>query len=292
MINPELPEDAPGPVSRFKETNRIAEDLAAAEVALMELPARIDLRGSFDALGTRSATFAKKNLGRLQELHGENLPFVIALAVREMWFAACSAAHYMRISSEQGDKSSPRLWTPEGYAELNGGFAYTLFNELGNLTPAAARSNLLTGTPLTKAPAQESLLLGIGIYWFDRANEVASTANLTEVLDLLYEGYEAFALNSDAQMWDAGFKLGQEDSADSAQTQARSSLAKKAAFARHAENRAMKHQVFEWCDEHLAKQVSMDAAASQVAGSLVPVAWRTVRDWIAEWKKLRSAGTA
>ncbi len=65
--------------------------------------------------------------------------------------------------------------------------------------------------------------------------------------------------------------------------------ASKAAIMRHAENRAMKAQVFAWCDENMAQFQSMDRAAESIAGKLVPVAFRTARDWIGAWRKERSA---
>jgi hypothetical protein len=70
----------------------------------------------------------------------------------------------------------------------------------------------------------------------------------------------------------------------------RRSLAKSAALVRHAENHAMKAQVFEWLDENMSRYRSMDAAAEAMAGKLVPVTFRTVRAWVSEWKKQRSAG--
>ena len=57
----------------------------------------------------------------------------------------------------------------------------------------------------------------------------------------------------------------------------------------HNEHRAMKAQVFEWLDANMSQFKSMDAAAECVAGKIVPIKWRTARDWIGEWKKLRSA---
>lgn len=65
--------------------------------------------------------------------------------------------------------------------------------------------------------------------------------------------------------------------------------ASKAAIMRHAENRAMKAQVFAWCDENMTQFQSMDRAAESIAGKLVPVAFRTARDWIGAWRKERSA---
>ncbi|TDP63006.1 hypothetical protein [Roseateles toxinivorans] len=60
---------------------------------------------------------------------------------------------------------------------------------------------------------------------------------------------------------------------------------------RHAENRAMKAEVFAWLDANMAQYKSMDAAAQAIAGVVVPVTFRTARDWVVGWKKLRSAGT-
>ncbi|TSD59070.1 hypothetical protein FFI97_001690 [Variovorax sp. KBS0712] len=68
-------------------------------------------------------------------------------------------------------------------------------------------------------------------------------------------------------------------------------LAVRGAASRHAENRAMKAEVFAWMDEHNAKYRSLDSAAEAIANKVAPIKFRTARDWIGEWKKLRSAGT-
>lgn len=70
-----------------------------------------------------------------------------------------------------------------------------------------------------------------------------------------------------------------------------STWAKRGADARHAENRAMKAQLFEWCTAHLSTFKSLDAAAVAVIQTQMPIAFRTARSWIGEWKKLQSAGT-
>lgn len=59
-----------------------------------------------------------------------------------------------------------------------------------------------------------------------------------------------------------------------------SEFAKLGADARHAENRSMKAQVIAWYTENADKLGSKDAAAEQAAGKLVPVKFRTVRDWL------------
>ncbi len=63
------------------------------------------------------------------------------------------------------------------------------------------------------------------------------------------------------------------------------------ALARHTENRNMKADVFAWLDANMSKFESMDEAAGEIAGKLVPIKWRTARDWITAWKKERAAGT-
>lgn len=64
----------------------------------------------------------------------------------------------------------------------------------------------------------------------------------------------------------------------------------KGAAIKHKENRAMKAEVFEWLNENRSKFKSMDKTAEAIT-KLQPIAFRTARDWVGDWKKLRSAGT-
>ena len=70
------------------------------------------------------------------------------------------------------------------------------------------------------------------------------------------------------------------------------SFAKAGANAIHAENRAMKQDVFAWLDTNMPNFKSMDSAAEAIAGKVAPVKFRAARDWVGEWKKLRSTGKA
>lgn len=63
------------------------------------------------------------------------------------------------------------------------------------------------------------------------------------------------------------------------------------AHKRHAEHRAMKEDVFVWLDANMQRFKSMDAAAEAIAGKVAPVKFRAARDWVGEWRKLRSTGT-
>lgn len=56
---------------------------------------------------------------------------------------------------------------------------------------------------------------------------------------------------------------------------------KKAADARHAENRQMQQEVLAWWDMHKGDPgMTKDKAADHIAGKLVPLKWRTVRDYL------------
>lgn len=70
----------------------------------------------------------------------------------------------------------------------------------------------------------------------------------------------------------------------------KTAFAKLGAAARHAENRAMKREVQDWLDANMTNFRSMDKAAEAIAGKVSPVSFRTARDWVGEWKKLRSPG--
>lgn len=61
-----------------------------------------------------------------------------------------------------------------------------------------------------------------------------------------------------------------------------SDIARKAAHARNAENRAIKSSAFEWLDEHLHECKSKDDAAEKLT-KIVPVVFRTARRYVDQW---------
>jgi hypothetical protein len=62
------------------------------------------------------------------------------------------------------------------------------------------------------------------------------------------------------------------------------------AMKKHQKNRDAKELVFEWCDKNMSRFKSMDDAAMDIAESFIPQKFRTVREWMTEWKKHRSTG--
>lgn len=63
------------------------------------------------------------------------------------------------------------------------------------------------------------------------------------------------------------------------------------ALKRHTENHSLRDAVYSWADKNIRPGKSLDDAAWDVAGKVVPLKWRTVRKHLTEWKKLRSAST-
>jgi hypothetical protein len=60
--------------------------------------------------------------------------------------------------------------------------------------------------------------------------------------------------------------------------------------ARQKENRAMRNEVFDWCDMNMHKYDSMNKAALALyEAKLVPVEQKTLRTWMTQWKRERSA---
>lgn len=79
--------------------------------------------------------------------------------------------------------------------------------------------------------------------------------------------------------------------AQSTESNSQKHMAQRGATARHAENRAIKREVMGWLDEKRDPQtVNGDETAGDIAGKVAPISWRTARDYVTEWKKLRSAG--
>ena len=64
----------------------------------------------------------------------------------------------------------------------------------------------------------------------------------------------------------------------------------KGAAIKHKENRAMKAEVFLWLDENRSNFKSMDKTAEAVTKQQ-PIAFRTARDWVGDWKKQGHAST-
>lgn len=129
------------------------------------------------------------------------------------------------------------------------------------------------------------------MYWFAAAAASYRDGNLGSSFGWLNEAQDAMSLAHGNCMWDEGAKLERESATENflnSLTEARSMLGRIGSDARHAETRSMKADAFIWLDTKMPYFKSMDAAALALTKQQ-PIVFRTARDWVGEWKKIRSA---
>ena len=182
--------------------------------------------------------------------------------------------------------------TAEGYGEIEG-IAWTLYNHLSDLSETKEQATFRDGTPFSERLSIGEILECAALYWFAAAATSCRAGDVEGAFDWLSEAQDALSLANGNYMWEQGAKSERESGMEhsvGAVTAARTALAKTAAQARHTENRSMKADVFKWLDAQMADFRSMDAAAEAITKQQ-PIVFRTARDWVGDWKKLRSAGT-
>jgi len=277
-------------LTRHDGARQKAGAAALQETLSLGLPHTVEFSHSFGPLGATHLKVVVSTTEALLKKHKDDLPYVLAAAVRDSWFANWSGAYYMSFAGLSTMEIGPGDWTGERYGNFEG-WAFTLYNELSNIERAPERAKLLSDLPLKAPPDDSSILLAMAITWFNQAATDIAAGRLERGLNWLAEAHEALVLERGDSMWNEGAALANEAADRDAIVHARSALARAAAAARHAENRAFKQDVFSWCDKHMIEFKSMDAAAAAIAGKVVSVTFRTARDWVGDWKKLRSAGT-
>ena len=100
---------------------------------------------------------------------------------------------------------------------------------------------------------------------------------------------EGWTYIADAEYW-LGLVLGTWTQMQHPANPSINQVAKLGADARHRENRRLRSVALDHYEKHKSQYRSMDAAAEKIAGEVVSVTFRTVRDWIAAHnKKTRSA---
>lgn len=271
---------------------------ALKSVNNMDLPKVVVISDdSFSGLGLKTSRDACKDLERLREAHGDKLPYLIGLSLRETWFSLFMGSGYVALMMAEGamgdSEYMQKLATAEGYGNSEG-IAWTLYNHLGEAAESQHQATFRDGTPFDERLSTSDILQGAAMYWFAAAATSHRTGHAEGAFDWISEAQDALSLVHGNYMWDEGAKSERESAIEnsvSAVTAARTALAKSAAQARHSENRSMKADVFKWLDVHMADFKSMDAA-SQAIIKQQPVVFRTARGWVGEWKKLRSTGSA
>lgn len=212
---------------------------------------------------------------RLHDLSQESALSAIKIAAGEAWFSYFFEQYYRTEAGRD----------PQAKLKYHAGLCDALFDGIRNHQHLAERENLYIESSYTAPLDAEIACLSFATFCFLEADRRLNFG----AFDLATEDiHSAYSILGKLAVLQAQSPV----SLEQASVDSQKAFSKAGAQARHAENRAMKREVFLWCDENMIHASSMDTAASKVAGTIVPAAWRTVRDWMTEWKRLRSAGTA
>lgn len=257
---------------------------ALAHVAAASLPDKVHLaRSSFAGIGRTGQERAGGILARLQEECSDRLPEVVANSIRMSAFSLAAGAAYMAHGRALGiigdNEYTEQFITPEGYGEREG-IAWTLYGHVHSLEHAHDLDLVREVAKCDDENARLVSMYAFALYWFSLAGDAAQTQRMNEALTALAEAFDAVALADFDRGWTAS-----AEGKTSSIGHAAAVLSRKGTDARHRENRAMRAQVFEWLDSNTFR--SLDAAAEALAGKIVPVTFRTARDWAGQWKKLR-----
>lgn len=271
-----------------QQRHELASQAAKHALEQLQLPNEIVItKDSFDGLPGKFGGRACRLLGLFESKLGDHLPKAIANELRDIWFDAFYLAYI-------GDRCTPEAWLPEGAQSQRVDATLALVQEFGgwvSLFPET-RQGLLAEMEGAKPFSRFDGLGCLTLYWFSEAASQWRNGDFAGALEWLYEATTALEFCYGWDMWDSAVEcLGPSDHVAVGKA-SRTAQAKHGAGVRHRENRSLKSDVFRWLDAHFSECSSMDSAAEKIAGAVVPMKFRTVRAWVTEWKKLRSAGTA
>lgn len=259
-------------------------------VLALNLPKTVHFsEDAFSGLGLQVERRTRIVLSEMREKFGDHLPHLVGLALRELWFELFSGSRYCAIMGLDPE-GKLGLQEAETYGEYEG-FAWALCGGLASLCEPTEKSEFRKGTPFSNRPTSRAILQAAALYWLAASAKARRNADVDGAMKWLYEAHDALATADGWDMWEEGEKQGRECAANDAEAAARSAIARTAAHVRHRENRALKDEAFKWLDNNFLGCKSMDAAAEAMAGKVVPVAFRTARDWVGAWRKQRPAST-
>lgn len=271
-----------------QQRHELASQAAKRALEQLQLPNEIVItKESFDGLPGKFGGRACRLLGLLESKQGNDLPIVVAKVLQRIWFDTFYLVHL-------SDRCAPEAWLPDGEKSQRVNAALGLVTEFGGWvstfmeTSQGLLAEMSGATPFSRYNGLGCLAL----HWYSEAASLWRNGDVNEALDWLYEAATALEVCYGADMWDSAVECFGPSDHEVVAKAARAAMAKAGATGRHRENREMKDDVFRWLDAHFSECSSMDSAAETMAGVVVPMKFRTVRAWVTEWKKLRSAGTA
>lgn len=266
--------------SRIFKPSKVSHKTLLEQLEPLGLPKEISLSCDLNKLGMVTSKIAKRHYDALLKSYCQRLPRFAAFA-NEAYHAAVISGNLFFItgikSGEILDNPFTRsLTTFKGYIASEGA-AYTAYNFESSLDFIDYVKKKF------KNYRPSDLLYVLGLYWLNQAENKLQGADEVD-FDLLGEAFECFELANGIDMWDAGYQCKSEEI-----SQQRQEAAKK----RHSENYSLKQQVIDFYKGGDYSDMSIEMATSEIfSQNLVPVAYRTIRDWISEFRKLQSASKA
>jgi hypothetical protein len=268
---------------------------ALESVNKMDLPKLMDISDdSFSGLGLKTSRQACKELERLREAHGDKLPYLIGVSLRETWFSLFNGSGYVALMMAEGAMGNndymQKHATAEGYG-VHDGIAWTLYNDLSDLVESPQKATFRDGTPFEERLSLGDILNGAAMYWFAAAATSHRAGDAKGAFDWLSEAQDALSLARGNHMWEEGAKSEREGNSASAVTAARTVLAKAAARARHANDPKQVEKVFvrecwkNW-QEKPSSYPSKAAFARDMCGKVQNLESQAVIEgWCRSWEK-------
>ena len=187
---------------------------ALQSVLSLGLPKTIDVSDlSFGVLGEKMERRISIVIDQLRDKHGENLRYLIAIAVHESWFACCEGAWYtllmMSLGGIEVNDIHKAQSTPEGYAAVEG-YAGAMASLLGNQQECVELKKIREGTPYLERPADEDLFRCLAVHWLGKAANDLADRKISDAMDWVYEGLDALELANGLYMHNQGEVMANE----------------------------------------------------------------------------------
>jgi hypothetical protein len=247
----------------------LSKQFALQSLHDLDLPETVKvIDKSFEILGPKIHGRIMSVINKLRDEHGENLPYLMAIALRESWFACCAGAWYTTLMINHSNlgrfESLHEEMTPEGYAEANG-YAGSLVLSVNVPTECDEQVTLRRGTPYVKRPLEANLLHCMAIYWLSKATELLSEGQISDAMNWVFEGLEALNFAHSNYMFNEGEVMEREANQD-----ARKELLSKAGKIGASKKHESTTQLKQWAIDQAMSMRGTDVGIAKKLFGIMP----------------------
>lgn len=183
-----------------------SERLALQSVLDLKLPLKIYFsEKEFEPLGVKIHKQAFDLLMGLRKKHGDLAPYLMAIAVRQSWFACYSGASYIELMFDGDETKNFEYFqgcsSPDVYADFHG-WAWTLTTCMSDLSEHPEYSVFREGTPFKKNATQKDILECLAVYWLKLAAEAHISGKSKDGFNWIYEAHQALHIAEGVNMFD------------------------------------------------------------------------------------------